>query len=158
MGILLRITLASIFIGFAIFDYTNPEPVKEYIDQRYKILYSRFIEETPLAKQIPGSLITSSSKMSRYITIGTLALTGVFALLGFEWLFKFLAVKFVLVAALLHIPCSTKTHHAKAEGAEPGAELNREEEIKKLMLLGSLFCAVLLYKSGCSKKKQPQKQ
>lgn len=144
MGIFLRTTLAAIFIGSAVFNYAYPEVVKDYIDVRYKGLYSTYVEETPAGKYIPGSLITSSGGISRYITIGVQTLTGLFALFGCGCLFKFLALKFLLLAGILHLPCIQ---------LETGIE-NRETETKKLMLIGALFCAVVLYSSDRPKKKK----
>ena len=142
MGTFLRVTLACIFIGYGVFSFLNPQSVKEYLDLRYKRLYSVLVEEASMTKHFTGSLINAQSAISKYMTTVLSTLTGIFALFGFRRLFRFFALKFALLGVLLHLP------YTKIKGSKEkdmwGESI--EVEIKKLMFFGALFCAVLLYR------------
>ena len=144
MGVFLRLTLTSIFIGFAINLYLNPTYYKEYTDLRYKQLYTNYFRESPIAKIIPGNLIASCGSLTINIIVGVLATTGLCALFGFSCFFKFLAMIFVLCTAVLHIPFFMSSE-------EPIGE------IRKLMFIVALACGILVYKeSSCHHSHEPE--
>ena len=141
MGIFLRLTLTSIFIGLAIYVHLNPTSSKEYVDLRYKSLYSKFILETPVGRILPGSLIATSGNLAINISVGLLAFIGLAALCGLGCVFKSLSMTFVILSTLFHLPFATST----------AEDINSIGEIRKLMFLGVMACGILVYKGshGC---------
>eukprot|EP00826_Nyctotherus_ovalis_P001876 TRINITY_DN10344_c0_g1_i1.p1 TRINITY_DN10344_c0_g1~~TRINITY_DN10344_c0_g1_i1.p1 ORF type:complete len:152 (+),score=25.01 TRINITY_DN10344_c0_g1_i1:117-572(+) len=137
MGIFLRTALAFIFIGFAVYVHLNPSYSKEYVDLRYKELYGRYIQETVLAKIVPGNLISSCGTVFINVVVGILATTGLCALFGFCFFFKLLATIFIVLAGILHVQFVLSS-------------TERAGEIRKLMFIVALGCAAAVYEgSSC---------
>jgi len=141
MGIFLKITLTSIFIGLAVLTYLHPTTSKEYVEKRYTAFHNS-LGNCSCAAYIPKNLISNATPLAIHISAGVFATTGLLCLIGMNCLFTFLSSIIISLAAMLHgsMLCS-----------KSNAGLNESEyagEVKKLVFLGALFSAVLI--NGCS--------
>ena len=138
MEILLRLTLAGLFIGLAVFTFMNPLEAKEYVNVRYKLAYQNLISETFAAKYIPGNLIGNLPTYVPNIGAGIFIVMAVCALLGCKICFSIFSFLFIAVGVFLHLPYQSNLEY-----------ITFASQVRKLLLLFALFCATLALPSGC---------